>query len=210
VETLPVVSSRQTVAAKRMFSSGYWVALGFSAVRGVASVTDVGPNTRVRIVHAVNPEKIDRSRTFRMFDPNVDVRIVEPVYSTMVQLEFYNDSKRAVEVTLDVVLSRQRVQKGEVRYRDFFNNTITIVGGSEFEANRVDIQEELGRPVNSLLLKLPTSGDSAELKINDINSNAFSVVGERRFTPEDDQLEVCRIFLKNPGTSDLDVEIFGS
>jgi len=210
VDTLTIFSKRVKVPAKGVVSSNFWVSIGFGSIRGIANADKVGPESLVRIIQGINPEKRDRQRAIKLFDPNCDIKLIEPVCSQLVRVDYENDLDEEVNLSLDVALSKRRVERDEVKYRDFFNETRTVLAGSTFAQNEVNIQEALGRSVTSLHIQLPTSTDLVNLKINDEGTNLFEVIGERRFTPEADQLEICRVFIENPGAGNLDVRIFAT
>lgn len=208
-DTISILKGRMKVAAKGKVSSDFWVSEGFSSVKGMVNASKVGPNSLVRIRQGVDPQRSDRERVIKVFDPNLDISIVEPVTATMVKVDYENDLDEQVEVAIDIGLRKQRIQPDEVRFRDFFNRKVPVKSKSSFKDNVVNIQESLGRPITALHIQLPSPTDVLEIKINDEETTPFVVKGERKFTPEEDQLEVCRLFLSNSG-ADIEATIFGT
>jgi len=209
-ENVSILKGRLKVAAKGKVSSNFWVSEGFSAVKGIANVNKVGPESLIRITQGVDPSKADRERVIKMYDPQCDIKIVEPVCATFVRVDYENDLNEQVEVAIDISLKKERIERDELKYRDFLNTAPTIAAGSDFGDNIINIQQILGRPVSSLHIKLPLATDIINVKLNDDATEPFEVKGERRWTPDDDQLEICRIFIANPGGAGIVATIFGT
>jgi len=209
-DALTILSERKRVPAGGKLSSDFWVAEGFASIKGIAKASVVGENSLVRIIQSIDRERVDRQRTVKMYDADCDIRLVEPVVSTLVKVEFENGASEAADLAIDIKLKKERIERGEVKYRDFFNQTISVAAGSTFIQNVVDLQEALGRSVTSLRVSMPSLTDVVKVRINDLATTEFPVTGERRWTPEEDQLEICRIFIQNDTLGAIDVTVFGS
>ncbi len=208
-ENVSILKGRLKVAPKGKVSSDFWVSVGFASLKGIVNVSKVGPESLLRIIQGVDQSKADRERAIKMYDAACDIRIVEPVCSTLVRVDYENDLNEQVEVAIDVALKKERIERDEIKYRDFLNKTQNIPAGSSFAANVINVQQLLGRSVTSLHIKLPLATDVLNVKLNDEATTAFTVTGERKWTP-DDQLEICRIFVENPGVADIAATIFGT